>query len=1008
MAKVLQPHVEKLREYLFQPNERNEDLALSYFRALYGDQFKRQNAAANADGYVAGHFVLELKGETSDWYCALFQGLAYRNKGLAFSLVVVAAKHFLALWRTEDIPEEILTEIANASGAPNAIGKRMASKFANKKKQLSRKATWYRPELFDPLFSENSEVFGAAITSFELTLKEKKRIRQPVTLKNFVDLSKFAMWLVKQKLPSLGCNYLVIDPACGSGNLVTNWRSPLELRHKVVSEIEPELLYAVEQRMKGDQWHNGKFTVVPKVTENIGLNFLDKSADEYVSILRKYLAEKGHKPDKPIAFLCNPPYRSDDDQAAESVTYEVDPAIVDLIGNDAASERYCCFLAQMKLICQAAADSGMPEDSILMLFTKAAWLTKRPVFEQVRRQILGSFEDIGGVLVNGKEFFDLKGKFPIAFTMWRYKGKDAKLDSDRSVPLVDLTHLTKKELKEFPWTDPARLDKVCNEVLNRKASITVHLGVDQEYIREWIGQTRFDFQREKTKAEKSDRNFLCGLPKGDSRHERKKTLGHSDGTIVGFMDDLTPCRIRKGKQGVPWFRLNAQFMDCRKIRCFSGPPDNRGYYAHDQESALRMFLWFSLGRTFAQCGYPMWVDALEMWVPEIPSSKAKLVGKLSFAISFAENECTETIFPAGNPIKNTVEVHVANPLSPLNPDSFWSKHMAFMFDGSGATIGDKLVGAVEEVFALWKKELRGKAEIIAEYQCSYFIGQGRLTVGAGLVQIKDYATEVDHAALLAAFEKVQMFLKQAKDTFYELLISEEGINYFGQSKQQVQTRKVLEFKPQTKFDHVIEKRIALAATLIDESKGDSKFGLTKFVKLFYLADAMNRMALKTDYYRQAAGPLDPRAIYHDKVGLLPLGMRHGYFETTKAGPLTKFVPKNNFKSAVKKAKQLLGDDLQRVRTLVKKFKNLDTDQSEIIATLFACWNDLLLDDKYVTDELIIREFLKNWHAGKTQFPKRRLLKALGWMREHQIVPKGTGQHTTVKIDVKIEVSALED
>ena len=39
---------------------------------------------------------------------------------------------------------------------------------------------------------------------------------------------------------------------------------------KIVSEIEPELLFAVEKRMKGDAWHNGKFTVVPKVEENEG------------------------------------------------------------------------------------------------------------------------------------------------------------------------------------------------------------------------------------------------------------------------------------------------------------------------------------------------------------------------------------------------------------------------------------------------------------------------------------------------------------------------------------------------------------------------------------------------------------------------------------------------------------------------------------------------------------------------------------------------------------------
>src|SRR6195256_1572219 len=95
----------RLRDYLFQPSERNEDLALGYFRDLCGGAFKRQSDAANADGYVPGHFVLELKGATNDWLKGLFQGLSYERRGLAFSLVIVCAKGFLAVWRKSDIPE---------------------------------------------------------------------------------------------------------------------------------------------------------------------------------------------------------------------------------------------------------------------------------------------------------------------------------------------------------------------------------------------------------------------------------------------------------------------------------------------------------------------------------------------------------------------------------------------------------------------------------------------------------------------------------------------------------------------------------------------------------------------------------------------------------------------------------------------------------------------------------------------------------------------------------------
>ena len=390
MPKTLPPHIQGLLSYLSQPNEvANEDLALAYFRKTYGDAFTRQQEAKQADGYVPGSFVLELKGTTNNWLNGLFQGLAYTNKGLDFSQIVIAAKNFLAIWQVADLPADIRDEALAAKGAPSRIGAAFAKKYSTRRSALLKLATWkwMDMEIRGTLFRQAS-VIEEKVKSFEKTIAAGQKVRQRVTLKNFtttledmkgffhppvkavrafysmlygwnetttvqlsskvshqanvgtetvtdlipakrrpfkdyvenrfvhlnegennddffsrydealdavdtnfrkrhgifftdVDLSKFVIWLVKQHIPNLGKNYLVIDPACGSGNLVTNWRSPLELRHKVVSEIEPELLFGVEKRMQGDQWHNGKFTVVPKVDENRGLNFLDISADEY-------------------------------------------------------------------------------------------------------------------------------------------------------------------------------------------------------------------------------------------------------------------------------------------------------------------------------------------------------------------------------------------------------------------------------------------------------------------------------------------------------------------------------------------------------------------------------------------------------------------------------------------------------------------------------------------------------------------------------------------------------
>jgi hypothetical protein len=708
-TKTLPAHVSGLVEYLCQPAEKaNEDLALAYFRKTFGEAFTRQKEAKQSDGYVPGLFVLELKGKTNDWLSGLFQGLAYENRGLDFSQIVVGAKNFLTIWRVEDLPESIRLEIASEQGAPSAVGHKYAKKYASKKKHLLKLAFWNGAELFTPLFRAQPDVVLNKIALFEKTLRAGRRVRQKITLRNFatllremkpyfrsdqaikavrafynmlygwtdsstvkishkaidqatlegevitdlipgkrlqfkefveshfiatsvqeshddyfarydealdavdkgfrikhgifftdLDLSRFVMCLVRQYIPELGKNYLVIDPACGSGNLVTNWRSPLELRHKVVSEIEPELLFAVERRMKGDSWHNGKFTVVPKVSENKGLNFLDCSAKEYLDQIRRGLEEKGLAPNKPLAFLCNPPYRSDDDQTATGISYKIHESILDVTGADGANERYCCFLAQMKLICEAAKESGLPGESLLLLFTKSAWLTKRPIFENLRGQILGSFELITGALVQAKEFFDVKGSWPVAFTVWRYRGQDANLDSNRSVSLIDLTWLTKRQLSEIPWNEPSKIEALCSAILNNKKSQRVSLGLDRISIREWAGGVMTDFKRDRRKSERNAK-IVGGLPAGDLRQTNKKAYGEINGQYIGFMDDLTPCRVKSSVLDKPWLNVDNRFMAVKKSRCFSGPPTHLGYCASNIESAKKLFFWYSLGRTFVQ------------------------------------------------------------------------------------------------------------------------------------------------------------------------------------------------------------------------------------------------------------------------------------------------------------------------------------------------------------------------------------------------------------------------
>ena len=112
MNKKLPDHIDGLIRYLSSPEEKaNEDLILKYFRKTFGEEFTRQKEAGGSDGYLPGHFVLELKGKTNDWLAGLFQGIAYR-KNLDFGVIVVAAKGFLAIWSIDDL-DEAFSEAGN-------------------------------------------------------------------------------------------------------------------------------------------------------------------------------------------------------------------------------------------------------------------------------------------------------------------------------------------------------------------------------------------------------------------------------------------------------------------------------------------------------------------------------------------------------------------------------------------------------------------------------------------------------------------------------------------------------------------------------------------------------------------------------------------------------------------------------------------------------------------------------------------------------------------------------
>ena len=204
------------------------------------------------------------------------------------------------------------------------------------------------------------------------------------------------------------------------------------------------------------------------------------------------------------------------------------------------------------------------------------------------------------------------------------------------------------------------------------------------------------------------------------------------------------------------------------------------------------------------------------------------------------------------------------------------------------------------------------------------------------------------------------------------------------------------------FEKNIQRRAYLASLILDSSHEDRNLGRTKMAKILYLADSHLKLNLQANYQRQAAGPLDPKLIYHEKWGIEKYSDRLSYFKTqvtNRDKDIVRYLPATNFDSAVSKAKTEFIDKFENIAHLISLFSKLNTEESEIVSTLYACWNDLLFKRVgLVTGDLIINEFKTNWHPSKERFHNEQLNYWLEWMHTNDLIPDGTGPRCSKKDD----------
>ena len=160
-------------------------------------------------------------------------------------------------------------------------------------------------------------------------------------------------------------------------------------------------------------------------------------------------------------------------------------------------------------------------------------------------------------------------------------------------------------------------------------------------------------------------------------------------------------------------------------------------------------------------------------------------------------------------------------------------------------------------------------------------------------------------------------------------------------------------------------------------------------KVLYLLNTYLGLNLSVQYYRYKHGPYDIMLdsyidtlvengwcvkTVNNGAENIEIGPNYGAFEETYGSCFSEY-------------------DAE-IKNLIQFVQAMKRSQIERVATLFAVWNDMILDGKSTpTDAEIVSEVMSGWTENKANFAYDTWLGTLNKMRTNGIIPKGRGLHT---------------
>jgi type I restriction enzyme, S subunit len=185
------------------------------------------------------------------------------------------------------------------------------------------------------------------------------------------------------------------------------------------------------------------------------------------------------------------------------------------------------------------------------------------------------------------------------------------------------------------------------------------------------------------------------------------------------------------------------------------------------------------------------------------------------------------------------------------------------------------------------------------------------------------------------------------------------------------------------------ERKVLAGHIINMLHQDRYFGLVKFQKTLHVCEHHAQVKYKTNYEQEVAGPYDREFTLTFKKEMV----EQDWFQQEMRVSLNRFVPGNNVGKLEKEFPKYFRDKGKEIRFVLQLFQEKTLAESELIATLYAVWNNRLIRKEPIDISYLIEDVYK-WSERKAIYSVGEITAIHSWMIEKGLVPTGFGKEIT--------------